>query len=365
MWIIWTQLVELNVDWLALEEYHLRKLLFDETSHPSSLKSFNEIIIPDERLNHFIHSSPFDSSKFTYPCKKKMPTSPSKTLLLVLTFIATVLIQPLIISCDDDDDDEDKYLNCYSSLNCFRYSNLGYPFWGPNRPDYCGHPSFKLTCEDEAVKIEIESTTYRVLEIDTNTQALTVARIENNTCPRYLKNSTFDSNIFYYSSNTQPLKLLYDCSSLPPKLPGRFSCNINSTYYVNLIVTQDTDSDTLNNVRCNHGVDVAISQSEMQTLKSKPSADNLIKALETGFELQWRIDNSLCYQCQNSGGQCGSKPSLGEFACYCLDGAFKTTCGSTPSGMYHRIPTLTHNPFQCFSLENIDSSSYRIGSFRS
>lgn len=286
-----------------------------------------------------------------------MPPSPSKALLLVLTFIATVLIQPLIILCDDDE--EEKYLNCNSSLNCFRYSNLGYPFWGPNRPDYCGHPSFKLTCED-GVEIEIESIAYRVLEIDTNTQALTVARIENNTCPRYLKDSTFDSNIFYYSSNTQPLKLLYDCSSLPAKLPGRFSCNINSTDYVNLIVTQDTNSDSLNNVRCNHGVDVAISQSEMQTLESNPSEDNLIKALETGFELHWRIDNSLCYQCQDSGGQCGSKPSLGEFTCYCLDGAFKTTCGSTPSGMYHRIPTLTHNPFQCFSLENIDCSSYRM-----
>ncbi|XP_008441628.2 LEAF RUST 10 DISEASE-RESISTANCE LOCUS RECEPTOR-LIKE PROTEIN KINASE-like 1.2 isoform X2 [Cucumis melo] len=257
-----------------------------------------------------------------------MPPSPSKALLLVLTFIATVLIQPLIILCDDDE--EEKYLNCNSSLNCFRYSNLGYPFWGPNRPDYCGHPSFKLTCED-GVEIEIESIAYRVLEIDTNTQALTVARIENNTCPRYLKDSTFDSNIFYYSSNTQPLKLLYDCSSLPAKLPGRFSCNINSTDYVNLIVTQDTNSDSLNNVRCNHGVDVAISQSEMQTLESNPSEDNLIKALETGFELHWRIDNSLCYQCQDSGGQCGSKPSLGEFTCYCLDGAFKTTCGSTPS----------------------------------
>ncbi|XP_038885125.1 LEAF RUST 10 DISEASE-RESISTANCE LOCUS RECEPTOR-LIKE PROTEIN KINASE-like 1.2 isoform X2 [Benincasa hispida] len=259
-----------------------------------------------------------------------MPTSPSKTVLLVLTFIATVLVQPLITLCDDEEEEE-KYLNCNSSLNCLRYPNLGYPFWGPNRPDYCGHPSFKLTCEDETVEIVIESIAYRVLEIDTNTQILKVARIENNTCPQYLKNSTLDSNIFYYSSNTQPLKLLYDCSSLPPRLPGQFSCNINSRNYVNLIVTQNTDSGILNTMRCNHVVDVAISQSEMQTLKSNPSGKNLVKALESGFELQWRIDNSVCYQCQESGGQCGSDPRLGEFTCYCLDGAFKTTCGSTPS----------------------------------
>lgn len=274
----------------------------------------------------------------------------SKTLLLVLTFTATVLIQPLIILCDDE---KEKYLNCNSSLNCLTYPNLSYPFWGSNRPDYCGHPSFELSCKDEALEIKIESITYQVLEINTNTQTFTVARIDywNNICPQYLKNNSLDSNLFYYSSNTQPLKLLYDCPSLQPNLPGQFSCNINSTNYVNLIVTQNTDSGILNTLRCNHSVDVAISQSEMQTLQSNPSGKKLVKALETGFELQWRIDNSLCYRCQESGGQCGSDPSLGEFTCYCMDGAFKTICGSTPSGTYHSIPTLTRHPFRCFSLE--------------
>lgn len=288
-----------------------------------------------------------------------MPINPSKTLLLIWTFIATILIQPLNFSCDE----EEKYINCNSSLRCPTYPNLGYPFWGPNRPDYCGHPSFELSCNDEAIEITIKSIAYRVLEINTNTQTLKVARIDysDEICPQYLKNNTFDSNLFSYSSNTQPLKLLYDCPSLPSNLPGRFSCNINSTSYVNLILTQNIDSDISNPMRCNQNVDVAISQSEMQTLRSNPSEENLLKALETGFDLQWKIDNSVCYRCQESGGHCGSDPSLGEFTCYCLDGAFKTTCGSTPSGTYHFNSHSNPPFFSVFSFENTDSSSYRIG----
>lgn len=228
-------------------------------------------------------------------------------------------------------------MNCNSSLKCLTYPNLSYPFWGSNRPDYCGHPSFELSCKDGALQIIIKSIAYRVLEINTDTQTLKVARIDywNNICPQYLKNSTLDLNLFYYSSNTKILKILYDCPSLPVNLPGQFSCNINSSSYVNLIATQNADSGISNATRCNHSVDVAISQSEMQTLQSNLSGQNLIKALDAGFELQWKIDNNVCYRCRESGGQCGSDPSLGEFTCYCLDGAFKTTCGSTPSGIYH------------------------------
>ncbi|XP_023550333.1 LEAF RUST 10 DISEASE-RESISTANCE LOCUS RECEPTOR-LIKE PROTEIN KINASE-like 1.3 isoform X4 [Cucurbita pepo subsp. pepo] len=260
-----------------------------------------------------------------------MATNPSKALLLALISIATVLIQPPTLLCDGE---EEKYRNCNSSLKCLTYPNLGYPFWGLNRPDYCGHPSFELSCREEALEIAINSIAYRILEINTNTHTLRVVRKDywNNICPQSLKNTTFDSNLFYYSSNTQPLKLLYDCASLPVGLPGQFRCNINSTNYVNLIVTQNSEArNSSNTMKCNHSVDVAISRSMMQSLQSNPSELNLKEALETGFELQWRIDNRVCYECHESGGQCGSDPSLGEFTCYCLDGAFKTTCGSTPS----------------------------------
>ncbi|XP_022992817.1 LEAF RUST 10 DISEASE-RESISTANCE LOCUS RECEPTOR-LIKE PROTEIN KINASE-like 1.3 isoform X1 [Cucurbita maxima] len=260
-----------------------------------------------------------------------MATNPSKPLLLALIFIATVLIQPLTLLCDGE---EEKYRNCNSSLKCLTYPNLGYPFWGLNRPDYCGHPSFELSCREEALEIAINSIAYRILEINTNTHTLRVARKDywNNICPQSLKNTTFDSDLFYYSSNTQPLKLFYDCPPLPVGLPGQFRCNINSTNYVNLIVTQNSEARNISNtMKCNHSVDVAISRSMMQSLQSNPSEQNLKEALETGFELQWRIDNRVCYECHESGGQCGSDPSLGEFTCYCLDGAFKTTCGSPPS----------------------------------
>lgn len=42
-------------------------------------------------------------------------------------------------------------------------------------------------------------------------------------------------------------------------------------------------------------------------------------------------NNTLCDECQKSGGHCGYSPGSGEFTCYCMDGSFPSSC---PSGQY-------------------------------
>ncbi|THG16105.1 hypothetical protein TEA_018931 [Camellia sinensis var. sinensis] len=94
-------------------------------------------------------------------------------------------------------------------FQCANFPNISYPFWGGNRPDYCGHPNFGLDCQGDALRITIQSA-YRVLAIDTTTRTLTVVREEfwNNTCPTQFQNTTLDTAHFTYLSDSQNLTLL-------------------------------------------------------------------------------------------------------------------------------------------------------------
>ncbi|KAM7529792.1 hypothetical protein LguiB_033202 [Lonicera macranthoides] len=56
---------------------------------------------------------------------------------------------------------------------------------------------------------------------------------------------------------------------------------------------------------------------------------DLTAALANGFGVQWNLNDTLCNQCQSSGGQCGSNTGLNSFACYCADGVFDTGCSTT------------------------------------
>ncbi|BFG25360.1 hypothetical protein CerSpe_116340 [Prunus speciosa] len=61
--------------------------------------------------------------------------------LLVITSTIYLLYVPRSLGVDDE-----QYLNCGASFQCANIPNIGYPFWGSSRPDYCGYPEFKLNC---------------------------------------------------------------------------------------------------------------------------------------------------------------------------------------------------------------------------
>jgi hypothetical protein len=59
--------------------------------------------------------------------------------------------------------DDERYVSCSNSLDCGNIKGVGYPFWGSNRPDYCGYPELKLDCSDQDPEITIEKLTYKFL----------------------------------------------------------------------------------------------------------------------------------------------------------------------------------------------------------
>ncbi|KAI8017049.1 LEAF RUST 10 DISEASE-RESISTANCE LOCUS RECEPTOR-LIKE PROTEIN KINASE-like 2.7 [Camellia lanceoleosa] len=215
--------------------------------------------------------------------------------------------------------DDKQYTNCTQLFQCENIPNLSYPFWGGNRPDYSGHPSFKLNCQGNAPLITIQTRPHRVLAIDNTAQILTAVRAEfwNNFCPAELHNATLDTAHFNYSSNTQDLMLYYGCQAPSNGVsPSQFACSVNGTNNtVGFVVNSVTSTSKVNVLTCQVRVRVRVNQRAAQALEN--STSNVTQVLDTGFGLQWRANTTCCNQCVGSGGICGSNSTSGSFVCYC------------------------------------------------
>ncbi|XP_020218609.2 LEAF RUST 10 DISEASE-RESISTANCE LOCUS RECEPTOR-LIKE PROTEIN KINASE-like 1.4 [Cajanus cajan] len=224
-----------------------------------------------------------------------------------------------------------------SSFQCANLKNLSYPFWGSSRPQYCGHPAFKLQCTGEVAMITIMSESYKLLEVNHSDHRLRVVRNDywNSTCPTSLRNITLGCTFFDYGSDSQNLSLYYDCPTPPFPQPGsfspRFNCSVNATQMINYFVVESMlenaeSSEILG--ACKSRVAVPILESEAEVLETNSTVENLKVAVDNGFNVEWNANNSLCDECQNSGGHCGYNPSSSQFACYCKDGSFPSSCKS-------------------------------------
>jgi hypothetical protein len=140
--------------------------------------------------------------------------------------------------------DKEQYQNCSASFDCAGEEGLSYPFWGSNRPNYCGHPSFELDCSTDVPLIKITNLNYRILNVNNVSRTLMVAREDywNTVCPATIVNTTINFTVFDYDySATTNLTLYYDCPAYSsfPNQPDttQFVCKINGSdatnYYFN------------------------------------------------------------------------------------------------------------------------------------
>ncbi|KAL6213842.1 hypothetical protein ACLB2K_013281 [Fragaria x ananassa] len=142
---------------------------------------------------------------------------------------------------------------------------------------------------------------------------------------------------------------------LPPQLTSQFNCTINSTVNsINYYVTEDLTNFGISNISssfgtCNTTVIVPVSQSAASDLALNTSEENLADALDSGFNLMWDASNTLCQQCQGSGGQCGYNTSSTEFTCYCKDGPNPSNCGGMNATKQTNFSIFYHEFFESIS----------------
>ncbi|KAK9942468.1 hypothetical protein M0R45_008133 [Rubus argutus] len=261
--------------------------------------------------------------------------------LLLVTLIIFIFHVPKSLCVVDE-----QYVNCSQSFKCANIESIGYPFWGSDRPDYCGYPEFKLNCSGDVPSISILDQEFRVLSINQGESNLRIARVDywNNVCPVSLTNTTImynpsSSHVLEYAADVQQVLLFYSCPplNLPPQLSSEFNCTINSTAdSINYFVTQNLTEFGLSNISstfgtCKTTVTVHVSQSAASNLELNSSKENLAAALDFGFGVKWDARNTLCQQCHGSGGQCGYNTTSAEFTCYCKNGPNPSNCAGSRS----------------------------------
>ncbi|XP_027179495.1 LEAF RUST 10 DISEASE-RESISTANCE LOCUS RECEPTOR-LIKE PROTEIN KINASE-like 2.4 [Coffea eugenioides] len=168
-----------------------------------------------------------------------------------LTLIQSLLVTPVICFaffalsfCDGVAPTATTFINCDKTFNCGSITNVTFPFTGGDRPDHCGLPEFRLTCQqpNNVAELTHNSVTYRVLQLDQTLKRLTLSRSDlyNNTCLSHFTNSTLNSTFFSIGDlDDDALSIIYRCNSsaMSIKPQNLFSCsipgvNFTDAYYI-------------------------------------------------------------------------------------------------------------------------------------
>ncbi|GAB4827894.1 hypothetical protein Ancab_034778, partial [Ancistrocladus abbreviatus] len=222
-----------------------------------------------------------------------------------------------------------KYETCSQTSYCGNI-NIGYPFYGGSRPDYCGYPGFNLSCADPP-QIAIMSQMYYVRGINTGTGSMTVARQDywSYHCPTSLLNITVDFTLFSYTSTDANISLYYDCRPSNLSTAIEATCNTNVFSSNAYFVTSSLAKELNMQAECSSYLFVPVFQSAADTIDSSPNFGSVTSAVADGFELQWTASNDRCNECLKSGGQCGYDWDDNEPTCYCAN---QSKCPSSASG---------------------------------
>ncbi|KAK7839028.1 leaf rust 10 disease-resistance locus receptor-like protein kinase-like 1.3 [Quercus suber] len=113
------------------------------------------------------------------------------------------------------------YESCSNMFNCGKLNNIGFPFWGDNRPNSCGYPGLKLNCQGSVATIKIMNVTYQVLGVNPDAQILKITREDFSAgiCSPEFVNSTLDPTLLDFGIGLQNLTIVYGCGfSLIPSL---------------------------------------------------------------------------------------------------------------------------------------------------
>ncbi|KAI7985482.1 LEAF RUST 10 DISEASE-RESISTANCE LOCUS RECEPTOR-LIKE PROTEIN KINASE-like 1.4 [Camellia lanceoleosa] len=134
---------------------------------------------------------------------------------LIITIFCFLVSSPTSHGADDE-----FYTTCHEkTYDCGeQIKGIGYPFWGEDRPPFCGVQGFKLTCKgNENTTIVIEKQEFRVLHINQSAYSMTIARADlwDTICPAKFINTTLNWNLFDYGPHPHVLNLTLFYDWLP------------------------------------------------------------------------------------------------------------------------------------------------------
>lgn len=264
--------------------------------------------------------------------------------LCIYTFFLILIVVPSSYCSTDDG----QFTNCSHVYNCGNIRNVEYPFWGGDRPEYCGRPDLGLNCVHDnysdqpysvlttGSRIRPTSTyeqTFRVLMINQFNAAHTMRIVRkdlwNNICPDQTSgdtNSAFNSALNYstgnYAQTVRKLNIFYGCNSTNV-LTGNLTCQVNGTNGSGVVVAEEQTSSIEG---CYNKILVPVMQVTYEELMNRTMT--LRDALNQGFDVDYNAYNiASCKACKGVGGVCGSDSNL-QFVCFCRDRPHLLACSS-------------------------------------
>ncbi|XP_058723176.1 LEAF RUST 10 DISEASE-RESISTANCE LOCUS RECEPTOR-LIKE PROTEIN KINASE-like 1.2 isoform X2 [Vicia villosa] len=226
--------------------------------------------------------------------------------------IRTFVFLPLFLSVTPDEIDK----SC-TPFNCGNFINVTYPFWNFNtQPSYCGHPGFKLYCQNGHLTIEIKSQEFRILHLNQTSQLLRISREDfydldanhKRYCPKDYINVDVDSHFFNYTANNENYTALYDCGPFPsyliPEISDVFLC-LKEDITQEVYVVRNSKLADFVTMKCKNSITIPGIK-----YKDSNSTDAVMSFLDKGFEVKWGgVGEDKCHACISSGGICGFKNS--------------------------------------------------------
>ncbi|KAL9231984.1 hypothetical protein vseg_007137 [Gypsophila vaccaria] len=267
-----------------------------------------------------------------------MVTSLSSLRVFCVSVVVVVLaVVPLSSGVDD------RYSTCSSSLfTCGHIKNVGYPFWGDGRPQYCGHPKLQLQCINllnviyPYLKIGPDNLSpYYVVNITMSEHNLTL-RLHG--APRTPCNSYGEDfgKILQLNKGVEKANVLYKCSKTANLVPERRDAGVSC--FDNLT---KVDVYYRSNMSA-HGEYASCKSATVPVFKSvidSYGGSNFSRVISEGFEVVYEYPSD-CVKCRNSGCICGSSSSS-DFVCLCKPGKWKLMLGIAILGAAIIIAVLT------------------------
>ncbi|KAG6405831.1 hypothetical protein SASPL_133425 [Salvia splendens] len=216
----------------------------------------------------------------------------------------------------ESESNSELYWKCSNTFSCgANITGIGYPFRGSTDPDYCGHRSLVLRCDERsnATTMEMAGLTYRVLEMDQETLRIAREETMSSACPAVMANTTLDYSVFDYAATCMNYTFFYDCRfDVDPEAVHmtRVACGGDGgdAYVAPWVVPPPPVG------VC--GASVVVSGALMAV--DKPlDAKELGEALKHGFQIRWKMESQSCGECRASGGRCGYDLAANKTLCYC------------------------------------------------
>ncbi|KAK4426880.1 LEAF RUST 10 DISEASE-RESISTANCE LOCUS RECEPTOR-LIKE PROTEIN KINASE-like 2.4 [Sesamum alatum] len=249
-----------------------------------------------------------------------------------------ILILLLIfITCDKllASDQDAQYLDCTRLFSCGpTVRDIGYPFWGGDRPQECGLPGLQLQCpRDNYTTIDIGGRAFLVLSINNVNNSMKVVQIDllNDFCPdRYevWLDENLDGRLMRYTPDVERLTLFYACPPLNvPVGWSNFTCTVNGTDRLGYVV-HESQSGVVTG--CELNVTIPVLRSALNELRRNGTRTTLGDVVNQGFGVEYEMDGTACAACERSSGLCWSRTnSADQPTCLCRDGPHQFVCPDT------------------------------------